>query len=99
MTVGARFFWENGLVPLAAGVGLGLAYFAGLWWTSRRVAQVRWPGPFFVVSFALRLALLLGGVWLVAGGRLMATGMCLAGILIGRRLVLARVVGRPEQAG
>lgn len=91
MTVDVHALWRDGVVALVAGVGLGLAYFAGLWWTSQRVARVAWPQGFFFASFALRIALLLGGIWLVTGGRAATTGLCLVGVLVGRRLMVEYV--------
>lgn len=93
MIINSDFFWRDILLPLAAGTGLGLAYFAGLWWTSRQVGRVSRPGAFFFASFVIRLALLLGGIWLVTEGRLLATAACMGGVLTGRRVMVQRVRG------
>lgn len=79
------------IVPFAAGLGLGLAYFGGLWWTSKRVARAVRPHLFLLVSFALRMAALLAGVWYVTKGRPLPTALVLAGIAVGRRLLVARL--------
>lgn len=91
MRVDVHALARDGLVALVAGIGLGLVYFAGLWWTSRRLARVAWPLAFLFASFALRVALLLGGVWLVTGWRPATTALCLVGVLVGRRLVVEYV--------
>lgn len=91
MTVDVHALGRDGLVAFGAGLGLGLVYFGGLWWTSRRIARAAWPQAFYFVSFALRMALLLGGIWLVTGGRAATTALCLVGVLVGRRLTVAYV--------
>lgn len=91
MTVDVYALGRDGLVAFGAGLGLGLVYFGGLWWTSRRIARAAWPQAFYFVSFALRMALLLGGIWLVTGARAATTALCLVGVLVGRRLMVAYV--------
>ncbi|HLT59445.1 MAG TPA: ATP synthase subunit I [Limnochordales bacterium] len=83
---------------MAAGSGLGLVYFAGLWWTSQRVGRVGQPGLLLFGSFVVRAALLLGGLWIVSGGRLVPTALFMAGFVVSRRLMVARALPR-ESAG
>lgn len=78
---------RGGLIPLGAGLVLGLVYFAGLWWTSKRVARVASPKLFFFGSFALRMAVLLAGIWFVTKGHPVGTALAMAGLLVGRKLV------------
>lgn len=99
MAIETPLLWRESLLPLAAGTGLGLAYFGGLWWTTRQVGRVAWPGAFFFASFVLRLSLLLAGIWLVTGGRLPATAFCVGGVLIGRRIMVERVRGEAKRQG
>lgn len=94
------WLWAAGIVgAAAAGVALGWVFFWGLWWTSRRVAQVRRPWLLYGVSFVVRMAVLLGGIWLVTRARLVETAACVAGVLLARRLVVGVVRrGLPDGA-
>jgi F1F0 ATPase subunit 2 len=53
---------------LLGGVTLGLAYFAGLWATVRRLPAARRPALLALGSFAARLALAAAGFALLLGG-------------------------------
>ncbi|MFZ9183129.1 MAG: ATP synthase subunit I [Hylemonella sp.] len=79
--------------PLVAGLGLGLLYFLGLWLTVRglpgRAAAPLW----WLVSLALRLALLLSGLYWVGAQDWRRLLLALAGILLAR-WVLTRRLGR-----
>lgn len=79
----------------AAGLVLGAVYFWGLWWTSRRVGTTRAPGLLFMGSFVVRMAILLGGLWLVTRGRLVETAVAVIAILISRRFVVNAVRRAP----
>lgn len=79
------------IVSFTAGLGLGLAYFGGLWWTSQRVARTARPYLLLLVSFVVRMAALLGGVWYVTEGRPLPTALAVAGIAVGRRVLVGRL--------
>jgi F1F0 ATPase subunit 2 len=78
------------LLALAAGGGLGLLYFGGLWLTVERLATARHPSLLFLGSFFGRLVVTLGGFFLVMGGRWERLVACLAGFILVRSLLLAR---------
>ncbi|REJ31930.1 MAG: hypothetical protein DIU83_10330, partial [Bacillota bacterium] len=73
------------VVAAVAGLVLGGVYFWGLWWTSRRVGTTAAPGLLFFVSFVVRMAVLLSGLWVVTRGRLVETAVAVVGIMAGRR--------------
>lgn len=77
-------------LALAAGFGLGLVFFGGLWWTVSRLARGHRAVWLFPLSFLVRTALLLAGFWWVANGGLVRLALCLAGWLIARRFMLRR---------
>lgn len=87
------FSLASAIVALISGFVLGAFYFGGLWWTSQRIGVVRAPGLFFMVSFIVRMAVLLSGMYLVTKGRLLDTAICLISVLIVRRLAVTRVRG------
>jgi F1F0 ATPase subunit 2 len=78
----------------AAGVGLGLFYFGGLWLTVRRLPDSSRPALLFVGSFAGRTALTLLGFYLVMDGRWERMLACLAGFIMIRQFLISRL--RPE---
>ena len=53
-------------ISLAAGLLLGVLYLLGLWWTVRQVTATGNRG-LLVISFVVRAALLLAGLWFLAG--------------------------------
>lgn len=55
----------NALLGLAAGLLVGAAYFAGLWWTVRKVTRVQRPAPWLLGSFVARSLLALAAFALV----------------------------------
>lgn len=79
------------VVSIVAGLALGTFYFWGLWWTSRRVATTQVPGLLFSVSFIVRMAVLLGGMYVITRGRVVETSLCVIGLLVARHMVVARV--------
>ena len=87
--------WIAIALSLAAGLGLGLVYFGGLWLTVRRVATTRRPVLLFAGSFVLRTVLVVAGMYLVMDGSWQRMLACLAGFIIMRQAVLSRL--RPER--
>lgn len=75
------------LMAVLAGAALGLVFYAGLWWTVRRAATSRRPGPSILASLLLRMSVALGGFYLVAGGELARLLPCLAGFVLARAAV------------
>ena len=73
-------------VSLAAGLVLGAIFFGGLWWTVVRAISSKHPAMWLLVSKLLRMGVILGGFYVVGGGRWQRWLMCLSGF------VLARVV-------
>ena len=90
--------WTGALLALAAGVGLGAVYLLGLWATVRRLPTARWPGLLTLGSLLARLAVLMGGIYLVADQRWERVAVALAGFLLARA-VLTRRLGPPVPGG
>ncbi|MCB5285383.1 ATP synthase subunit I [Desulfobulbus oligotrophicus] len=82
------------LLALVAGLGLGLLYFGGLWLTVQRLARTRNPTLLFALSFVLRTALVVTGMYLVMDGSWQRLLVCLAGFIIVRQVMLSRL--RPD---
>lgn len=75
----------------AAGMGLGLLYFGGLWLTVGRLSTVRWPALLLLGSFAGRTAFVLAGFYFVMEGRWERMLACLVGFVMARMLLVSRL--------
>lgn len=71
-------------VPLAAGLLLGAIFFGGLWWTVVHAMASRQPALWFFASKFLRMGLVLGGLYLVCGGRWERWLVSLSGFVLAR---------------
>lgn len=78
----------------AAGLGLGVFFFAGLWWTIRRGGSAQRPALLFLGSLLLRMGIVLTGFYLVSDGDWQRLLVCLLGFVIGRS-ILTRFAGPP----
>lgn len=78
------------LFAFAAGFGLGLAFFGGLWWTVSCLSRGKCAAWLFPLSSFVRTALLLAGLWWVGGGDLLLLALCLVGWLIARQFMIRR---------
>lgn len=74
---------------LAGGLAGGL-YFSGLWYTVRQLPTARRPVLLLLGSFALRLVLLLGIIYLLASAHWSYLFSALAGVLLARTLLIHR---------
>jgi F1/F0 ATPase, Methanosarcina type, subunit 2 len=72
------------VLATAAGFGLGVVFFGGLWWTVRRGVRARQPALWFLGSLMLRMGMVLAGFLLVGGGDWRRLLLCLLGFAIGR---------------
>ncbi len=75
------------LVVLGAGVALGMMFFGGLWWTIRKGVVSPRPAVWFLGSLVVRMALVMAGVYLVAGNRWERLLACLVGFILARLVV------------
>jgi F1F0 ATPase subunit 2 len=83
-------------LALAAGLGLGVFYFGGLWLTVRRLPTARHAGQLLLASAFVRMAVTLAGFYLVAGGQWQRLLICLLGFFSVRVIMVRRL--RPERA-
>ena len=75
----------------AAGIGLGVLYFGGLWLTVRRLPAARHPALMSLASFLARTAVTVVGIFLVMGDRWERAAACLAGLLVARMILVRRL--------
>lgn len=83
----------NGIAAVGLGMGMGLAYFGGLWLTVRHLAGRRARSPLVSYGAGIRMALLGSGLALL--GRLGAGALvgALVGIWLSRWVLFAWVAG------
>ena len=84
------------LAAFIAGLGLGLIYFGGLWLTVRQLGRTTSPGRLFFVSFAVRTAIAVAGIYWIGANEWQRIAVCLLGF-IAMRTILTRRWG-PSQA-
>ena len=89
----------NGGLALAAGFGLGLAFFAGLWWTVQRLGRGSRAMWLFPLSSLTRTGLLLAGSLWIASGDLGRLALCLSGWLIARQFMIRRCAPAAGKGG
>lgn len=77
------------ICAFAVGAAVGSLYFGGLWLTVRRLATARRPNRLLVISYGLRLSLLLAAFYPLARHGLTAVAAAMAGLLLSRHLWLA----------
>ena len=75
------------VLPLLAGVLLGMFFFGGLWWTIRRGVSSKQPAALFFFSLLLRTGSALAGFYFVARGDWRRVLSCLVGFILARILV------------
>jgi F1F0 ATPase subunit 2 len=75
------------VLPLLAGVLLGMFFFGGLWWTIRRGVSSKQPAVLFVFSLLLRTGIALAGFYFVARDDWLRVLSCLVGFMLARILV------------
>lgn len=79
--------WTWLLAGLAGGA-LGMFFFGGLWWTVARTLQSDRSMAWHFAGLLLRMAVTLGGFYLVGAGQWQRLAACLAGFIVARALVL-----------
>lgn len=84
----------------AAGAGLGLLFFGGLWWTVQRAVASRLPAFWFAGSLLVRIGLVVTGLYLVSRGDWKRLAACLVGFVAARMAVTWTVYssGPPDRA-
>lgn len=78
------------LLSFLVGGLAGSLYFGGLWYTVRQLPTATRPALLLLGSFALRLALLLGVIYLLASTHWSHLLSALAGVLLARTLLIRR---------
>jgi F1F0 ATPase subunit 2 len=73
------------------GVGAGIVYFGGLWWTVRQLPFVRQPALLTLGSFIIRTGISLTAFYLASGGHWERILVNLLGFIVMRGFLVRRV--------
>lgn len=92
--------WLTIALAFAAGAGLGMLFFGGLWWTLRKGLTSRLPALWFAGSLVVRFGVVLAGVYFVSSGSWTRLAACLVGFVAARLAVTWHVQysGAPDAA-
>ncbi len=83
------------LLAFAAGIAIGGFYFAGLWWTVRRLPGLRSPAAWVAGSFMVRAGLSLLGFYVILQGGWPLLFAALAGFILIRLAAVHRLKPGP----
>ena len=85
-------------IALAGFVGViaGLIFFGGLWFTTRRLLTSNCPAIWLLVSFTVRVFVMLGALYWVGRDHLPRMAACLVGFVIAR-IVMVYVTRERKQ--
>jgi F1F0 ATPase subunit 2 len=85
-------------LAFALGVGLGLSYFGGLWWTVRQLATARHAALWLIGSFLVRAGVSLVGFYVVLGGGAARLMVCLLGFFVARTILVRQRLPAPAKS-
>ena len=71
-------------IAFIGGFFLGVVFYGGLWWTTRKALSVRRPAVLVAGSFFLRIAVVSAGFLIISAMQWQRLLMSLAGLLIAR---------------
>jgi F1F0 ATPase subunit 2 len=82
-------------LAMIGGAALGVFFFGGLWWTIKQLPHARQPALLIMGSFLVRIGVLIGGLYVLAAGQLLALAAALVGVLLARSLIVRRQTRAP----
>lgn len=85
------------IVALPAGAALGVLFFGGLLWTTRRMTDSASPARLAVASFFVRTLVVLAGMALLAWRSWQAAAIALAGFTLVRLVIVGVAAPRNRQ--
>lgn len=78
-------------IAFLVGIGTGIVYFGGLWWTVRQLPFVRQPALLMLGSFFVRTGISLTAFYLASGGHWERILVSLLGFIVMRCFLVHRV--------
>ena len=90
--------WISMIFPALSGILLGMIYFFGLWWTVGRLSRTDRPVGLYLLSFGLRITILLLAFFFLLNLGVTEFLVAFAGFLV-TRLALVRRLGWANDHG
>lgn len=84
-------FWGGVAYAILVGVLLGVFYFAGLWWTVRRLGSSRVVAPLFLFSMLFRISVVMVSFYVFLGNDWQKLLLALLGFMV-LRLFATRLI-------
>ena len=75
------------VAALISGCVLGLIFFGGLWFTIKKSVNSKMPALWFVLSFMIRLGIVLLGFYFISIGNWQRLLICVLGFIAARYMV------------
>jgi len=76
------------ILSLIAGAVLGVFFFGGLWWTTKKAILSKSPALWFLASLFVRLSVTITGFYFIAHDHWERMLICLLGFVIARMIVM-----------
>ena len=75
-------------IAFAGGAVLGVIFFGGLYFSVDKLTSVKYPALMMLGSTVLRMAILLGGVYLLMSGEVKNAAAALVGIVLAKFVMI-----------
>jgi len=76
------------LITLITGIFLGLFFFGGLWWTTKRALLSKTPALWFLTSLFVRMGIVIIAFYYLSRGHWERALICLIGFIIARTIIM-----------
>ena len=76
------------ILILIAGFLLGIFFFGGLWWTTKKGILSKSPALWFLTSLFVRLGITMTGFYFISRDHWERVLICLAGFIVARGIIL-----------
>lgn len=73
------------------GIAMGFIFFGGLYFTVQRIATLKHPEFFMLLSLLIRLGILLGGFFVIKDGGIKNLLTAMAGVLVARFILIKKL--------
>jgi len=76
------------ILTLLSGFLLGLFFFGGLWWTTKRALLSKIPALWFLTSLFVRMGIVIMAFYYLSGDHWERALICLIGFIIARTVIM-----------
>jgi len=83
------------ILSLIAGFLLGVFFFGGLWWTTKKAVLSKSPALWFIASTIVRLGVIITGFYFISHDHWERALICLLGFIIARTIII-KYIQMPE---